>query len=81
MDTTHATAPQLRAALEKIERMDRPGGKFALVARAALGPIRREALPLVLAFADAAMLPHSHPTPGTTVYPGNRPTTATEGAI
>ena len=54
MDTTHATAPQLRAALEKIERMDRPGGKFALVARAALGPIRRDALPLVLAFAGAA---------------------------
>lgn len=54
MDTTHATAPQLRAALEKIERMDRPGGKFALVARAALGPIRREALPLMQAFGAAA---------------------------
>lgn len=37
----------LQKALEEIMRLDRPGGKFHEIAKAALAPIRREALPLM----------------------------------
>jgi hypothetical protein len=40
-------ALRLQKALEEIMRLDRPGGKFHEIAKAALAPIRREALPLM----------------------------------
>ena len=42
-------ALRLQRALEEIMRLDRPGGKFHEVAKAALAPIRRESLPLMQA--------------------------------
>ena len=40
---------RLQKALEEIMRLDRPDGKFHQIAKEALAPIRREALPLMRA--------------------------------